>query len=79
MHKEYSHILVYIRVPKLFKKLCIGAGQGIEPEKFSTKEVTPGRPLELELSLRPSVLVTRASAMQVPSQTAGLVSTSHKT
>lgn len=37
-----------------------------------------GRPLELELSLLPSVLVAKACAMRVPSQTAGLVSTSLK-
>ena len=41
--------------------------------------VTPGRPLELELSLWPSWLVALASAMRVPSQTAGLISTSLKT
>ena len=41
--------------------------------------VTPGRPLELELSLWPSWLVALASAMRVPSQTAGLISTRLKT
>jgi hypothetical protein len=56
----------------------------------STKGVTPGRPglatasgqgLELELSLwpGPSVHGPALSAMRIPSQTAGLVSTSHKT
>ncbi len=39
----------------------------------------PGRPrLELELWLWPFELAARASAMRVPSQTAGLVSTSKK-
>ena len=42
-------------------------------------QVTPGRPLELELSLWPSWLVALASAMRVPSQTAGLISTSLET
>ena len=43
-------------------------------------QVTLGRPLELEeLSLWPSGLVALASAMRVPSQTAGLISTSLKT
>ena len=41
--------------------------------------VTPGRPLELELSLWPSWLVALVSAMRVPSQTAGLISTRLKT
>ena len=41
--------------------------------------VTQGRPLELELSLWLSWLVDLASAVWVPSQTAGLMSTSLKT
>ena len=61
------------------KRLQAAAGQ--LAGRSAVKGVTPGRPLELELALWPSVLAVRpgASAIRAPSQTAGLVSTSHKT